>query len=64
MKHKTIVQYFKKCGLTNAHYVAEDSALFDVYDSSDSNNGCDSSGEDFRGFCDSRNFILHCLYQE
>ena len=33
MKHKTVVKYFKKCGFTNAHCGAEDSALFDEYES-------------------------------
>jgi hypothetical protein len=33
VKQKTIVKYFKECGLTNAHYGAEDNALFDEYES-------------------------------
>lgn len=33
MKHKTVVKHFKKCGLTNAHYGAEDGALFDENES-------------------------------
>jgi hypothetical protein len=53
MKH--FVKPFKKCGISNALDGTEDDVLFEENESSDSNNSnkeCNSSGGDFRGFCD------------
>lgn len=55
MKHKTVVKYFKNFGLSNALYGTEDDVLFDKSESLDnngSNDDCDSSDGDFKGFYD------------
>jgi hypothetical protein len=57
VKHETTAKSFKKCGISNALCGAEDNVLFEESESSDNNNNnnndeCDSSDEDFRGFCD------------
>ena len=43
---------FEKCGISNAHDSTEDDALFDVSDSSSS----DENDEDFSGFEDDEDF--------
>jgi hypothetical protein len=53
VKHKTVVKSFSKSLISNILDCTEDDVPFEESETSDNNsNECDSSGEDFRGFCD------------
>jgi len=64
-KYKTIVKSFKKYE-ASALDVAEDLLCErrKLWYSNSSKDECDNSGQDFRGFYDSKNVILQCHFVE